>query len=345
MSRRLLYIPGNTYGPFNLLLLSRSDRADKYGKHKWGFYKCPDCGESFEANNQSVRIGDTQRCPSCRKKWRQAVSCFNELNKKYYPGMRVGPKNILFIQECGHLGKDRSGIFQCPVCLRMDWITRLSDVCSGASTKCKDCATKESIDRCIDYGRQSGYNLLGRRFGKLLVVESVYREHKDKNGLLWCCRCDCGKICEVHSRDLVSGRIMSCGCDASHSKGENRIKNILDGNIIFYQEYSFSNCINPKTNKNLRFDFYLPDYDCCIEYDGKQHFQEVQLFETSLQENQYRDSIKDQYCKDNNIGLIRIPYWDYNRIDKDYLEQLLQSHRGGEVDELQRFSEPNQQSC
>lgn len=63
----------------------------------------------------------------------------------------------------------------------------------------------------------------------------------------------------------------SCGC--LNSKGEEKITQILlKLNIIFYKEYQFIDCINPKTNTKLRFDFYLPDYNCCIEYDGKQHY-------------------------------------------------------------------------
>lgn len=57
------------------------------------------------------------------------------------------------------------------------------------------------------------------------------------------------------------------------SKGEQLIYDILiENNLVFEQQKTFNNCINPKTNKKLRFDFYLPDYNCCIEYDGEQHY-------------------------------------------------------------------------
>lgn len=63
-------------------------------------------------------------------------------------------------------------------------------------------------------------------------------------------------------------------------------------------------------------------------------FKKFHFFTQSLQENQYRDNIKNQYCKNNGIGLIRIPYWNYNKINKEYLEKLLKDHKGGEVDEF-----------
>ena len=95
--------------------------------------------------------------------------------------------------------------------------------------------------------------------------------------------------------------------------------------IFFIKQKSFNNCRNPKTNKKLFFDFYLPDYNCCIEYDGVQHFEESSLCSDTLEERQYRDNIKNQYCKDNNIKLIRIPYTDFKILNIEYLKGLLKN--------------------
>jgi hypothetical protein len=67
----------------------------------------------------------------------------------------------------------------------------------------------------------------------------------------------------------------------------------------------------------------LPDYNICIEYDGIQHFESVDYFggELGFINTQMRDNIKNEYCKNNNIKLIRIPYWDYENID-----QILTGH-------------------
>lgn len=99
-------------------------------------------------------------------------------------------------------------------------------------------------------------------------------------------------------------------------------------NVYFEQEKIFKDCVNPKTNTYLRFDFYLPDYNCCIEYDGEQHFHipknKTSTFFTDkeIKNIQYRDSIKNQYCLQNQITLIRIPYSQYNNIEQILLEQL-----------------------
>lgn len=74
--------------------------------------------------------------------------------------------------------------------------------------------------------------------------------------------------------------------------------------------------------KNCVFDFYLPDYNILIEYDGEQHFKPVDFASKGLEwatkifeYNQIKDKIKNDYCKDNNIRLIRIPYWDFDNIE------------------------------
>lgn len=75
----------------------------------------------------------------------------------------------------------------------------------------------------------------------------------------------------------------------------------------------------------LRFDFYLPTYNTCIEFDGKQHFEAINFFggEENLKLTQLRDSQKNQYCIQNNIDLYRI---SYNDIDNIYtiLQQIFE---------------------
>ena len=62
------------------------------------------------------------------------------------------------------------------------------------------------------------------------------------------------------------------------------------------------------------FDFYLPKDNICIEFDGPQHFKATDLFggKEELIKTKFRDNIKNEYCKINNINLIRISYKDKN---------------------------------
>lgn len=109
------------------------------------------------------------------------------------------------------------------------------------------------------------------------------------------------------SYDHIKGHIGCKKCEVK-SLGEDKIKNFLEEiNILYMKEYSFSDC---KYKNKLKFDFYLPDYNLCIEFDGIHHFKAVKYFGgmKKLTETKLRDEIKTQYCKNNNIKLLRIKY-------------------------------------
>jgi hypothetical protein len=102
--------------------------------------------------------------------------------------------------------------------------------------------------------------------------------------------------------------------------GENKIEEyLINNNISHINQYKFLGC---KYKKVLRFDFYLPDYNLLIEYQGIQHYEPVDFAgkgnkwaEKQFETNQIKDKIKRDYCKNNNINLLEIPYWDIGMID------------------------------
>lgn len=105
---------------------------------------------------------------------------------------------------------------------------------------------------------------------------------------------------------------VGCPC-CRESKGEIKILELLTKHkICFNRQKTFEKCINPKTNKKLKFDFYLPLYNMCIEYDGLQHFEVVKYWGgiSALNLLKYRDKIKIKFCKKHKIRLVRITYKD-----------------------------------
>ena len=100
---------------------------------------------------------------------------------------------------------------------------------------------------------------------------------------------------------------------------------LLKWNYRFERQYTFDDCID---KRKLPFDFYLVDFNICIEFDGIQHYiPKIIKKGMTQQDAEYthlktveHDKIKNKYCKDNNIGLIRIPYWEY---DNDNIEYYL----------------------
>lgn len=107
-------------------------------------------------------------------------------------------------------------------------------------------------------------------------------------------------------------------------KGEKEISLILDEyNIEYKTQYMFEDC---RYERKLKFDFYIPSLNVCIEFDGGQHFKPIEWFggEERFKIQQKCDQIKNDYCKNKGIRLIRIPYKEYrNKNIKNILKQEL----------------------
>lgn len=148
---------------------------------------------------------------------------------------------------------------------------------------------------------------VGHKYGHLTVIK---RAGSTSGGIaMWECECDCGNPNHiiVTGDNLRRGHTQSCGCER-RSHGELKVEQILkENNIKFIQEYrpfKFS------SGRYASFDFYVED-KYVIEYDGETHYK-YNLHgwhnKERLNAQKEHDIIKDQWCRDNNIPLIRIPY-------------------------------------
>lgn len=108
------------------------------------------------------------------------------------------------------------------------------------------------------------------------------------------------------------------GCpQCNESKGERRIRLWLDKNNIPYKvQKKFYNCSDIKP---LPFDFYLPTLNIIIEYDGRQHFESIEFFggQEYLEYVKMHDALKNEYCENNGIPLLRIPYYKFDNIEEE----------------------------
>ena len=122
-------------------------------------------------------------------------------------------------------------------------------------------------------------------------------------------------LCKKHNiffKQTPVGHLHSSGCPLCKpvSKGEEVIKDILTKkNVVFEQQKVFEKC---KDKRLLPFDFYLPNYNLCIEYQGQQHYGIVEFFggEKEFKIRQKHDKIKRNFCKKNKIVLLEIKYSD-----------------------------------
>lgn len=194
---------------------------------------------------------------------------------------------------------------------RIKWICQCEcgNICSiageslrGNKTQSCGCLQKEAA---IKTGQQKFEDLTNQVFGHLTALKFLRREGHHS---IWLCQCDCEEhnLVEVYNDNLKNKHTQSCGkCKKSGSIGEKTIVNLLEQNgINFNREQRVK--IN---NVFYRFDFYVNN-QYMIEFDGIGHYQATGGWNTDKRvvETQQRDKIKNEWCKENRIPLIRIPY-------------------------------------
>lgn len=205
-----------------------------------------------------------------------------------------------------------------------DHIQRITFDAFRKGQGCRFCGTERasskrriSKERAVAQCNKSGIEFVGFDFS-----------HGDTYILYVCPRHRQNGIQSIHWDNLKNGQ----GCRlCRESKGEKAIDSYLQNhNIRYIREYRFNDC---KYKRTLPFDFYIEDINIAIEFDGEQHYnslsfggKEKQEATDRFKEIQTRDAIKTKYCADNNIKLIRIPYWDIDNIEV-ILDKELNIHK------------------
>ena len=137
------------------------------------------------------------------------------------------------------------------------------------------------------------------------------------DGKHYLCECACGNIVILTQNELMKE---GCGAACSVSRGEVCAADIFNELGINYQ-------VQKKFDDfDMRFDFYLPDYNMIIECDGAQHFRSINSdwnSDIKLQETRARDSAKQKYCEEHNITLLQIPFWDHDALNVENLKKVV----------------------
>jgi hypothetical protein len=123
--------------------------------------------------------------------------------------------------------------------------------------------------------------------------------------------------------DIISFFYLGSRCPiCQESKGERIVRNfLLENNFIFERQFKFIDLLSEK-GYCLKFDFAIFSDEnknfplFLIEYDGEYHCLEDIQSKTKLKITKERDLLKDEYCKEHNVNLIRIPYWEKENIEK-----------------------------
>ena len=165
-------------------------------------------------------------------------------------------------------------------------------------SKCQDDNRRKSIGTFIEQAKNVHGNKYDYSEVEYYNTNTKVKIKCDKHGFFY----------QRPKQHLNSEGCPSC----NESKGEKTVREFLiKNNIKYIPQMKFDGCIN--INK-LPFDFYLPEKNICIEYDGEQHFRNI-FGDKSFKETKINDNIKDEFCIKNNISLIRIPYFKFGEID------------------------------
>lgn len=298
---------------FGRLLVTEKMPSNKFHQVQW---KCRcDCGKECVVVGNSLKSGLTTSCGCFHSEVVSQLETIDLVGKSFgrlKVVERVTPIGDLHVKykclcECGN-----------------EVIVRSNSLLKTVSpTRSCGCYQRDVL---IAMNQK---DISGNRYGKLVAIERVgVKNHKS----IWKCRCDCGNECVVCLSSLVQGNTESCGC--IQSRGENIIENILKKNKIDYiKQKKFLGCFD---NKQLPFDFYIPSRNIAIEYDGIFHYEVINKINNDLEGQQRRDAIKTKYCEENDIVLLRIPYWDKDNIESILMDWLFLNGEAGETDERQR---------
>lgn len=199
--------------------------------------------------------------------------------------------------------------------------------------KCKQCGHERTSDlknlyKHLNCGCQTG--VFRGRTGEEFINQvnkncedsgyELVSEYKNQSTKVLIRHKECGFIWNVWPHDLINGRSSCPKCGRIESRGVRYITKLLDESGIFYKKEK------RLENSNQRFDFYIEQgkIKIAIEYNGRQHYEQVDYFKgSSLEVQQMRDQKKRDYCKKNQIKLIEIPYTYSLKKIKDIIKDVV----------------------
>lgn len=259
-------------------------------------FQCKICGHKWNCRPYHLTKG--HGCPKC-------AGNIKRTDKQFKEKLKLENPNIIPLTE--YINNNTHILCECKIC-GCRWNVKPSNIFT-LHRGCPKCSKnkKKTHQEFIEEMRSVNPNI------------EILGEYKNACTKVLCkCKID-GHIWEGVPNAICHG----IGCPKCNlSKGEIAVeKYLIHNNIAYEPQKRFKDCKNINV---LPFDFYLPDYNIAIEYDGKLHYEAIEYFggQDSLISMQKRDAIKTSYCKEHNIKLIRIPYWNFDNIEEILQREL-----------------------
>lgn len=284
---------------------SKLKHGDKYDYSKTEYIEsktpttiiCPIHGE-FEMEPRNHLRSDSG-CDKCKSNVRLTNEDFINKAREIY-----GDKYDY--SKVNYLNKNSKVIIICPIHGEFEKIAKYHTMNGSGCNLCGNIKIGNFSRDTLDGFINKAIKIHGDKYDYSLVN---YNTQKDKVKI----------ICPIHGdfEQRPSVHLNGSGCPkCKESKGEKTIREYLENNNLNYKpQYMFDGC---KDKYPLKFDFYLPEQNICIEYNGAQHYRPVKYWggEETLKKIKRRDKIKKEYCLSNNIKLLTIRY------NEDTIEKL-----------------------
>lgn len=282
--------------------------GEYYGNHKHIRCRCKKCKHEWDAIPCNLLNKPSVGCPKCASIIR-GIHKTETYHKKFKDRLAKINNNIEII---GILKRAKDHIdVRCKICGH-EWSPIQDSLLQGKG--CPECSIRKSSKNRM---------LSPEEFINRCKETSPYIEILGEyNGVKKYINVMC-KNCGLQFSTIADNLLQGSGCPSCNSsKGERKVASILEKyGIDFNSQHTFEECRNIRT---LPFDFYLPDYNICIEYDGEQHFKPIDYFggKEYFDRRKENDTIKTNFCKNNNINLVRIPYYMFNNVEDILFDEI-----------------------
>lgn len=263
------------------------------GTYGYMKYQCLECGRIYEKTRANHAYENQTLCSHCysarNSKLRNWILKFLKINKQFtlvekWNG-NTGDNLILHCNQCDSIfSKQPANLFQ----------RKINTICPI----CGDNSAPVSFEQF--FGR---LNEVQQQEYKFLNYTTMGKSCKIKH--------QCGFVFSQKPLNFIKGR----GCPKCHkkfSRGEEAILNFCaTNNIKCYTQYRFEDF------KKYSYDFYLPDHNLLIEYNGKQHYAPVEHWggDETYEKQKQRDALKIQYAQQHAIQLLTIPYTEFQNLN------------------------------
>lgn len=251
-------------------------------------HKCLLCEYEWRAKPSLVLLGTG--CPKC-------AGILKKTHEQYLEDVSILNPYIEVIEE--YINACTPILHRCKIDGN-EWMAQPTNILSGKG--CPVCAAKRRREASLKTHAQY-VEELGAVNPNIAVIG---RYINARTPILHRCLID-GHEWLADPDKLLHGH----GCPkCNETNGERTVRLWLERHDILYEcQKHFDDCRDVLT---LPFDFYLPEYNALIEYDGKQHHEPIEYFggKEAFEYVKRHDEIKNKYCEDNDIRLLRIPYYE-----------------------------------